>query len=319
MSLIVNLAKTMKYRAFYFLLPLFLVLSCSASKQGAVPPKSNTLAEILKEYHAPNGKQVLVVAHRGDWRNAPENSLQAIKNAMAMGVDVVEIDIQRTKDGHLVLMHDKTIDRTTTGQGRVEDHTLAELRQLYLKGGHGVATGHRIPTLEEAMRLMKGKVMVNLDKGYDFFEEAQAILEATGTTGQTIIKSSHTFAKVRAEKGRIMYQVPFMPVVNLGNKNARQIIREYQRELKPAAFEIVFRADTSSILNELSALKQAGARVWVNALWPSLNASHHDDLAVEEGKVEESWGWLLDQGFNIIQTDRPVELIAYLRKRGLHH
>ena len=71
---------------------------------------------------------VLVVSHRADWRNAPENSLQAIKNCIAMGIDMVEIDLKKTKDGQLILLHDKTIDRTTTGKGKPEDYTLAELR-----------------------------------------------------------------------------------------------------------------------------------------------------------------------------------------------
>ena len=70
-----------------------------------------------------------------------------------MGVDMVEIDLKKTKDGHLVLMHDKTIDRTTTGKGKPEDYTLAELREFFLKGGHGQKTRHKIPTFEEVMML----------------------------------------------------------------------------------------------------------------------------------------------------------------------
>ena len=132
---------------------------------------------------------VLVVSHRGDWRNAPENSLQAIQNCIEMGVDMVEIDLKRTKDGHLVLMHDKTIDRTTTGKGRPEDYTLKELKEFYLRGGAGHKTRHKIPTFEEVMLLCKGKIMVNVDKGYEYFKEAYAILEETGTVNQCIIKS----------------------------------------------------------------------------------------------------------------------------------
>ena len=69
---------------------------------------------------------VFVVAHRGDWRHAPENSVAAIKGAADMGVDMVEIDIQRTKDGGFVLMHDESIDRTTEGKGNVADYTVEE-------------------------------------------------------------------------------------------------------------------------------------------------------------------------------------------------
>lgn len=113
---------------------------------------------------------ILVVSHRADWRNAPENSLQAIHNCIEMGVDMVEIDLKKTKDGHLILMHDKTIDRTTTGKGKPEDYTLQEIKRLSLKNGAGHKTRHKVPTFEEVMTLCKGKVMVNVDKGYDYFK-----------------------------------------------------------------------------------------------------------------------------------------------------
>ena len=67
--------------------------------------------------------KVLVVAHRGNWSIAPENSLAAIDSAIQMKVDIVEIDIRKTKDGELVLMHDDTVDRTTNGTGKVKDKT----------------------------------------------------------------------------------------------------------------------------------------------------------------------------------------------------
>ena len=73
--------------------------------------------EIEKCFNEPASQSILIVSHRADWRNAPENSLQAIQNCIDMGADMVEIDLKKTKDGHLVLMHDKTINRTMTGTG----------------------------------------------------------------------------------------------------------------------------------------------------------------------------------------------------------
>lgn len=71
----------------------------------------------------PTSDYVFVVAHRGDWRHAPENSLQAIQNSIDMGADMVEIDVRRTKDSVFVLMHDDSIDRTTSGTGHVDEVT----------------------------------------------------------------------------------------------------------------------------------------------------------------------------------------------------
>ena len=87
-------------------------------------------------------------------------------------------------------MHDKKIDRTTTGKGYPADYTLEELRQFRLKSGFsGHKTAHLIPTLEEVMSLCKGKILVNIDKGYDYFKDVYAVLKETGTVQQCIIKS----------------------------------------------------------------------------------------------------------------------------------
>ncbi|MDP6041522.1 MAG: glycerophosphodiester phosphodiesterase [Candidatus Latescibacteria bacterium] len=73
---------------------------------------------------------VEVIAHRGGWRLWPENTLYAFQHSVDMGVDILEMDIRSTKDGHLVVIHDEKVDRTTNGTGRVRDLTLAELKQL---------------------------------------------------------------------------------------------------------------------------------------------------------------------------------------------
>ena len=122
---------------------------------------------------------VIVASHRGDWRNFPENSLPAIDNAIKMGVDIVELDVQRTKDGVLILMHDGTLDRTTTGKGKVSEVTMDSIAKLKLKNGCAIRTIHKVPTLEEALVHAKGKIMLNLDKADRFFEEVYALMKKT--------------------------------------------------------------------------------------------------------------------------------------------
>jgi glycerophosphoryl diester phosphodiesterase len=272
---------------------------------------------IISKFEDPSGKEVLVAAHRGDWRNAPENSIAAIRYAIAMGVDIVEIDVQKTADGQLVIMHDDKIDRTTNGKGRVRDYTLDSLRKLYLRNGLGSITHHRIPTLEEAMLAAKGKVMVNLDKCYDYMNEAYAVLEKTGTVQQAIFKGYFlSAAKVKADNAAILNKIHYMSMIQLDDTVALSTIHDFQREIKPVAFELIFKSDTSAILSGLHTIK--GSRLWVNSLWASLNGGHYDDMAVDEGNIKDSWQWLLDKGFTVIQTDRPAALLVYLRSKGLH-
>lgn len=274
----------------------------------------NTLTQELRN---PDSQKVLVVSHRGDWRNAPENSLQAFRNCLNMNVDMIEIDLKQTKDGHLVLMHDETIDRTTNGKGRPSDYTLEELRQFRLINGLGRVTDHVIPTLEEVLNLCKGKILINIDKGYDFFKEVYELTERTGTTGQVVIKSSYPLSKVRQENGDVLDKVIYMPIIQLDKPDAERILDEYLT-ISPVAIECCFQNCTSDVLRLLQKIKSSGVKIWINSLWASLNAGHDDDRAVEKGEVEESWGWIISQGATLIQTDRPAAIISYLKERGLH-
>jgi glycerophosphoryl diester phosphodiesterase len=269
---------------------------------------------IITEFKNPLGKEVLVAAHRGDWRNAPENSIAAIKLAIAMGVDIVEIDLQKTADGQLVIMHDDRIDRTTTGKGRVGDYTLDSLKRLYLRNGCGVATHHRIPTLEEAMLAAKGKVMVNLDKSYKYINEAYAVLEKTGTVDQAIFKGEAL--SVKDDYADVLKKIHYMSIVSLDDSAALNNIRTFQSQIHPEAFELIFKSDTMAALSHLKEIKHT--RLWVNSLWASLNGGHYDDMAFDDGNIKDSWDWLLGKGFTVIQTDRPAALLAYLKKKGLH-
>ena len=181
-------------------------------------------------------KYVTVVAHRGDWRNSPENSIQAFKSCIEMGVDMIEIDVRKTKDNELVIIHDATVDRTTNGKGKVSDLTLEEVKKLRLRAGHGVVTRHEVPTLEEVLNLCKGKVLINIDKGYDYFQQMYSLLTKTGTLDQVVIKGGHSYDKVKEQNGKVLDEVIYMPIVNLNNKNAEELLDGWLAA-KPVAIE----------------------------------------------------------------------------------
>ena len=279
-------------------------------------PLSKTLTlpdvqQIIEKFKDPDG-EIMIIAHRGDWRNAPENSLLAIQHCIDMGVDMIEIDIRKTKDGHLILMHDETVDRTTNGTGRVDSYTLDSIRTLKLRNGLDRVTQFGIPTLEEAMNLCKGKIMVNLDKCYDYFAEAYEVLERTGTVDHVIMKGKIPVEQVKAEFGQYLSKVFFMPIIDLNKPNAAKLIKDYQDELQPIAYELLFETDTLAILNEIGGIIENGARPWVNSIYPHLCANHDDDVAV--ANFENSYDWLLDHKFNMLQTDRPALLLDYLAR-----
>lgn len=297
------------------------IFSCSSQIQIANQSKNESIDkmdQLLKQLNNSNGTDVLVIAHRGDWRNFPENSLEAFSSAINMGVDIIEMDVAKTKDNHFVILHDKTLDRTTNGKGLVSDWTLEALRTLYLKDGLGMETGYKIPTLEEALMVCKGKALVNLDKSYDFFNEAFDVAKKTGTTKQIVMKGfGKTVEQVLNDFGTKLDTITFMPIINLDNQpNALQIIDDYQTKLKVKAFEIVFSKDTSKVLTRFSQIRKKGSRIWINALWSSLNAGYEDNEAFKN--KDSIYGWYLKKGVNMIQTDRPQVLIDYLRSKKAH-
>ena len=109
-------------------------------------------------------KQVENVAHRGATGYAPENTIAAYDLAVDMKVDYIEIDVQRSKDGQLVSIHDTTVDRTTDGTGKVGDLTLEQLRSLDAGSWKGEEfTGEQIPTFEEILDRYHGKVGILIE------------------------------------------------------------------------------------------------------------------------------------------------------------
>ena len=293
---------------------LFLLLSlCLVGEMWA-----QTRADKIRDNMLNNPKYVTVVAHRGDWRGAPENSLQAFQNCIDMGVDMVELDLKRTSDGVLVIMHDRTLDRCSNGKGAVSDHTYAELQKLYLKPQHGASlTRHKIPTLEEALNLCKDKILINIDQGYNYFQEAFEIMQRTGTTDQVIIKSGNAPEKVLRENADVVKNTIYMPIVNMNDANAEELVKE-NIKLHPVAIECCIKTYNSNVESMLKQIRDAGIQVWINSIWPSLCDSHDDDRAVEMGEADQAWGWILERGATLIQTDRPADLIQYLKKHKRH-
>jgi glycerophosphoryl diester phosphodiesterase len=115
----------------------------------------NTLA--VRPSPGGNHQRILRIGHRGAAGHAPENTITAIRRGISLGVDFVELDVQRTRDGRLVVMHDKLVDRTTDGTGLVSEMTWDELQLLDAGNGEGV------PSLEDALAVANGRAGVILE------------------------------------------------------------------------------------------------------------------------------------------------------------
>ena len=301
------------------LLILAAALTGAACGEQTAPSQTGGRAEaIVAELHDPASKKVLVVSHRGDWRNWPENSLAAIESVIGMGADIVEIDLALTSDSVLVVCHDRTLNRTTTGKGLIAEIPYDSIQRCFLKSGHGVATSHRMPTLREALELCKDRIVVNIDKGYQYYDLVQRLSEELGVTGQLLIKGKSPVADVAAKFSRYEHNMMYMPVIDILKPQGRELFEEYRKsEKQPLAYEVCWDEYTPEVEACMKRIADGGSKLWVNSLWSSLCGGLDDDRAFEGGPAA-IYGKLIDMGATLIQTDRPELLISYLRSRGLH-
>lgn len=275
---------------------------------------------VKKQLSNPERGAVLMAAHRGDWREAPENSSQGLKNCIAKGYDILEFDLERTKDGVLVVMHDKTIDRTTNGTGKPGDYTLAELRKFKLLNATGHPTKHLIPTLEEFLAAARSKIVICIDKGFLYFDQAMELVNKYDMQNQIIYNTpaitldSLKHLKLKYRNDSIMINILRYPVDIV---RAESLAQSYVK-IPHVVLHPVFNSDTIAFVEKyMQNLRKRGFHLWLNALWPEHNGGHDDDRAVEFNQPDESWGWLIEHGATIIQTDRPKEFLQYLVSKKL--
>ncbi len=131
----------------------------------------------------------LIAAHRGGpMPGFPENCIATFKNALSYAPCLIECDVRKSKDSILVMMHDRTLDRTTTGKGNVSEYTLNELKKLKLRDNAGEVTAYRIPTLAEILEWARDKAIVELDiKRSVTPEEVVAIIQEKHAESYTIV------------------------------------------------------------------------------------------------------------------------------------
>ena len=294
-----------------------MAVSCSPKEQYA-----NRAEKILAQINDPNSDYVVVISHRGDWRNYPENSIPAIESVIRMGVDMMELDVKMTKDSVLVLCHDKTINRTTNGKGKVSDMTYDSLMTFNLKRAHGVKTDSiKMPTLREALLCCKDRILVNVDHAYPYYKEIVELTEELGVTGQVLMKGKSSIDKVNEDMSKHENNLLYMPIIDINKPNGQALFAEYvDRGVVPMAFEVCWKENGPEMEDCVAKIRNMGSKLWVNTFWPSVcgGFGNDDDAALEAADPADVYKQYLDMGATMIQTDRPELLLDYLRSVGRH-
>jgi len=238
-----------------------------------------------------------IIAHRGGAAVKPENTLAAFKNAVELGADGVEFDVQLTKDGEVVVIHDEFINRTMTGEGLVKDHTLAELRQL--SAGEFFDSefkDEKIPTLAEVLELVQDLEVINIElKNFLPYPELEAkvlnLVDQFGIRDQVIISSFNHYSLQKLKK--------MQPEIKTGALMASKMINPSDYAFK--------RGFDALHLHFLTADQEV------------VDKSHFMGMQLNVYTVNfpESVEELLAKGVDMIMTD-DVEMALELRDKSLN-
>ncbi|KOF17151.1 glycerophosphodiester phosphodiesterase [Ensifer adhaerens] len=270
-----------------------------------------------KDYIADPKRDAAIVAHRGAWHGAPENSLAAIERAIAVGADIVELDIRKSADGELFIMHDDTLLRMAGIDRDAETFTMAELQAIALReddgGEHRPATDQRIPTLKQALEIIRGRIFADLDlKDRGLFSEVAACAREMNAAPYVDLK---TRVMIREELDWVRAQniegVPFMAMAKFTEDGIRDTMALLS-EIKPFMCEMRFdRIET--IADNIGMFGDAGMALWMNTLNMAASCEWLDETALDD--PDRIWGRLMDAGISVFQTDEPEALKAYLKAR----
>jgi len=253
----------------------------------------------------------LVVGHRGAGGEfaaiAPENSLAAIRAALWMGLDGVELDVRHTSDDQLVVMHDTTVDRTTLGTGEVEKMTLAELTQLKLKPQQvlegvqyqGDFSCSRVPSLTQALELTRDRVFVDLDTKTSRIDLVVSAIIELDMQDQVFVSVSDWKRAVQARSidSRIRVQVRPDTVSEL------ETVLGAFAKAPPDIVEI-----PSSMVEKMSpSIKKAGSVVFTDVF-------AEDAVARLIGSDTANYIQYFDAGVHIVQSEFPGVVLQQLKR-----
>lgn len=267
------------------------------------------------DLRAAAAEKLLLVAHRGTCAgNVPCNTIAAYEAALRQGADMIEIDLDYTADGKLIVFH-PGMERPHLGFS--ENLTRCNwdfVKQLRYVNMDGTPTQFGIQTLDEVLEQFKGRCYINIDK---FWEKPREISEAIRRHGMTdqILGKTAVKAKYLDIVEAFCADIPYMAIVS----KEEEIAVARARNINYVGTEVLFREDTSPLCSPdfIERQHKENLLVWCNAIVYNhravLAGGHSDDRAFL-GDPEGSWGWIADRGFDLMQTDHMLEAALFLGK-----
>ncbi len=288
---------------------LSLILFTALSVSSVIAADASDIASDFSD----GKKNIICIAHRGDWHSFPENSAEAINAAAEY--DAVSVDVRLTADGKPVLMADEKVDRMSVDgegksvSGKVSSFTLAQLKELYLRESNGGTdkkkTTCRIPELKEIYETAAGRTAVMLNVQENDFKTVYDYVKALGKLDETIFR-------INAKPQKIIELTRDLDGVNVTGNYQGNIIF-----LATSAVKKYFAANIYTI--EMGSTNGNGV-LYDNFLMKRFVGSKRAMVSMVNGRCgkradnETGWDDLISRGYSVIETDFPAELTEYIRK-----
>jgi len=244
----------------------------------------------------------MVSVHRGGGEMAgyPENCLESFQNISSKMPCIIECDVEMTKDSVLVLMHDKTLDRTSTGSGLVVSHNFSEIKEYYLEDNFGYRTNFRIPTLENTLDRGKNKVIFTLDvKKTTPYRKVLELVKSKKAENFAVIITYNANEAIEVYKLNpdvlisvsLMQENDYYRLKELGIPDKNMLAFIGTREPKTEFIEFLHQKGIKTILGVLGNLDKKAA-----------------------AKGDEFYDELIKKGVDILATDRPEAVFSRIQK-----
>jgi len=290
-----------------------------------------TRAETIADRMADPKGGIVVVAHRGchnpsprhGMPSAPENSLAGLAKCIALGVDAMEIDVRRTRDGHLVLMHDDKVDRTTNGSGELSAMTLEQIKALRLRDNEGgpdaALTGEQVPTLAEMLTRAGNRIFFCLDVKAAIMPEVLAEVRKAEAEGRAFVQPGVTPGSRPLTDVSLYWHVAVFPSLGTKEKGGGDLPemldaqaagsrRPWGYALPWSSREPIIDRDVLARLAERA--RAAKGRLFANTMAQGTIAGFGGDADALRDPAGV-WGRLFAAGVSMFQTDEPEALVAF--------
>jgi len=263
-------------------------------------------------------RRVLIAAHRGTaGGNIPCNTLTAYELALRDGADLIELDVSRSLDGELFCFHPGMEPVMYADPTPIAELTAEQAARRLLRNQDLAETVYTAPLLDEALEQLKGRCLVAVDKFWKWIPEITACIRRHGMEEQVLckIQDKPQYYEACAQQAA---DLPVLPVIWTEDRSTQMPCAQ---NVRIAGVEALFDREDAPIASEryIADQHKLGRLLWVNPIVYNrkdvLTAGHTDDVAVA-GNPDEGWGWLIERGFDILQTDWTAQLRRYLNETG---